>query len=97
MCEIITFLFCSSQTKLQIEPNFCCILQSLFIGVITMGMFESFEEMKAEIKAQQYQDNVDKNNSEEESELSKMLRAALVEDSNKKVWSRLLQIVQRLG
>jgi hypothetical protein len=50
-----------------------------------MGMFESFEEMKAEIKAQQYQDNVDKNNSEEESELSKMLRAALVEDPNKKV------------
>jgi hypothetical protein len=50
-----------------------------------MGMFDAFEAMKAEIKAQRYQENVDKNNSADESDLSKMLRAVLVDDPNKKV------------
>jgi hypothetical protein len=50
-----------------------------------MGMFEAFEAMKAEIKAQRYQENVDKNNSADESDLSKMLRVVLVDNPNKKV------------
>ena len=48
-------------------------------------MFESFQEMKAEIKVEKYHERLEKNNSSEESVLSKMLRAALIDEPNKKV------------
>ena len=50
-----------------------------------MGMFESFQEMKSEMKVEKYHERLKKNNSAEESELFKMLRAALIDDPNKKV------------
>lgn len=36
----------------NLPPSF---VQSLFIGVITMGMFDAFEKMKTEIKDKRYQ------------------------------------------
>jgi len=75
---------CDASTKSRLI-FFFLFVQSLFIGVITMGMFESFQEMKAEIKVEKYHERIKKNNSGAESDLTKMLRAALIDDPNKKV------------
>jgi len=59
------------------------VIMSLFIGVITMGMFEAFNAMKEEDKARRYQEKVAENSrkSTEETPLGKLVIAAISDDA----------------
>jgi len=50
-----------------------------------MGMFESFQEMKAEIKVENYKRRLKNNISAEDSDLSKKLKAAFTSIPNNEV------------
>ena len=58
------------------------VIMSLFIGVITMGMFESFNAMKEEDKERRYQEKLAANNSNstEPTALDKLVLAAIADD-----------------
>eukprot|EP00615_Pteridomonas_danica_P011765 CAMPEP_0114346930 /NCGR_PEP_ID=MMETSP0101-20121206/13474_1 /TAXON_ID=38822 ORGANISM="Pteridomonas danica, Strain PT" /NCGR_SAMPLE_ID=MMETSP0101 /ASSEMBLY_ACC=CAM_ASM_000211 /LENGTH=1430 /DNA_ID=CAMNT_0001483895 /DNA_START=53 /DNA_END=4345 /DNA_ORIENTATION=+ len=46
------------------------VIMSLFIGVISMGMFEAFEEMKGKQKEQRYRERLEENQQVEEEDLT---------------------------
>jgi hypothetical protein len=48
------------------------VIMSLFIGVISMGMFEAFNDMKDKQKEQRYRERLEENQRVEEEDLTKM-------------------------